>query len=200
MGNRAVCGKETGSGAYPLRVLSVRTLHIRDLDRERRVQALGEFSDHEVCADCARGRLDADGSFLASARPKLLRFGAVLLAGVLIIALSSAFPDGSRVFLMLGLAAVFCGAAGMGSAWKQGKERSARLAGMSREEALREAAWAAFLDSAPRKNGDEDLSYIPVNEETLRRKNGDLMILYDLLPEIAVEAHRRIHEPPEGPG
>ena len=37
------------------------------------------------------------------------------------------------------------------------------------------------------------LTYIPISEKTLRRKNGDLMILYHLLPEIAVEAWNRIH-------
>ena len=38
-----------------------------------------------------------------------------------------------------------------------------------------------------------DITYIPVDEETLARKNGELMIRYDLLPEIAFAAHKRIH-------
>ena len=50
-----------------------------------------------------------------------------------------------------------------------------------------------MLDAAPKKNDINDISYIPVDEKTLARKNGDLMILYDLLPEIAIEAHKRIH-------
>ena len=50
------------------------------------------------------------------------------------------------------------------------------------------------IDGAPKKNDINDITYIPVNEETLARKNGDLMILYELLPEIAIEAHKRIHE------
>jgi len=39
-----------------------------------------------------------------------------------------------------------------------------------------------------------DLTYIPVNGKSLKRKNGDLMILYGLLPEIAVEAWKRMHK------
>ena len=49
------------------------------------------------------------------------------------------------------------------------------------------------MDAAPKKHDINDITYIPVDEETLARKNGDLMILYDLLPEIAIEAHKRIH-------
>ena len=64
---------------------------------------------------------------------------------------------------------------------------------LGEEAALRRCAWVCLLDCAPRKNDVNDITYIPVDEETLSRKNGDLMILYDLLPEIAIEAHKRIH-------
>lgn len=50
-----------------------------------------------------------------------------------------------------------------------------------------------FTAEAPKKENENDLTYIPINEQTLRRKNGDLMILYDLLPEIAVQAWNRLH-------
>ena len=46
---------------------------------------------------------------------------------------------------------------------------------------------------SPRKEGSEDLTYIPINEKTLARKNGDLMVLYGLLPEISVQAWNRLH-------
>jgi hypothetical protein len=50
-----------------------------------------------------------------------------------------------------------------------------------------------MLEGAPKKDDINDITYIPVDEKTLARKNGDLMVLYDLVPEIAVEAHKRIH-------
>ena len=50
-----------------------------------------------------------------------------------------------------------------------------------------------YLAEAPKKENDNDLTYIPICEKTLARKNGDLMILYHLLPEIAVEAWNRLH-------
>ena len=46
---------------------------------------------------------------------------------------------------------------------------------------------------APKKEDMNDLTYIPVNEKTRSRKNGDLMILYNLLPEIAVQAWKHLH-------
>ena len=64
---------------------------------------------------------------------------------------------------------------------------------MTREEGLRSCAWECMIQGAPKKNDVNDITYIPVDETTLARKNGDLMILYDLLPEIAVQAYEKIH-------
>ena len=58
---------------------------------------------------------------------------------------------------------------------------------------MEQCAWECLVDGAPKKNDVNDITYIPINGKTLERKNGDLMILYDLLPEIAIEAHKRIH-------
>ena len=76
---------------------------------------------------------------------------------------------------------------------KKAKEKSASLRAMPKTEALEEAAWDVFVDEAPKKEDINDLTYIPVSEKTRSRKNGDLMILYHLLPEIAVEAWKRLH-------
>ena len=51
-----------------------------------------------------------------------------------------------------------------------------------------------FSDALPKKDGDNDLTYIPITEKTLAMKNGDLMIMYDLLPEIAKEAWNILHD------
>ena len=73
-------------------------------------------------------------------------------------------------------------------ALKGSKDRSTDI-----DKALEEAAWECFLEAAPKKNDINDITYIPVNDQTLARKNGDLMILYDLLPEIALQVYDRIH-------
>ena len=177
--------------AYTFRALEVRTLHVRDLDREKRVQALGEMRDFGVCAACAERELDG---ILSYGRPLLRRclpFAVILLAGA---ALSVFPPGGDRVFFLLGLAAVLCGILGIIPSVSQAVKKARVWRTLPREQALSQAAFEAAVRHAPAKDGDTDLTYIPVNDETLRRKNGDLMILYHLLPEIAVQAHKILHE------
>ena len=187
------CHRDAGGQGFSFHVLPVRTLHIRDLGGERRVQTLDPFEDHVICEDCARKMLARSRSPLQTARPMLKRFGSIFLIGAGILAADLLLLQGDRVFLLLGLCALGCGVLGCGSALKDSRERSRTLGRMKEEDALAEAAWEAFLEAAPKKSGDEDITWIPVNERTLARKNGDLMILYDLLPEIAVEAWKRIH-------
>ncbi|MBQ6376703.1 MAG: hypothetical protein IJJ52_03655 [Lachnospiraceae bacterium] len=186
-GNCSVCGKKA---AFHFRALEVRTLHVRDLDREKKVQALGGIRDFYICSECAENHLRDILSPRSVLVRKCLPFALILAAGT---ALAIRFFGGDRVFFLLGLMAVFCGAAGiLGSASGAVKKREL-YRNEDRERALYHAAFETACSAAPKKDGDTDLTYIPIDEETKRRKNGDLMILYNLLPEIAVEAYKRIH-------
>ncbi len=49
------------------------------------------------------------------------------------------------------------------------------------------------MDHAPKKYKNNDVTYIPITSRTLSMKNGDLMVMYKLLPEIAVKAYDLIH-------
>ena len=134
-----------------------------------------------------------------AARKQLLGFGAVFAAGALLIAATFLFLNAQRVFLLLGFAALICGILGVADAVKKAKEKERALRALPESEALEEAAWDVFTAEAPKKEDVNDLTYIPVNEKTLQRKNGDLMILYRLLPEIAVQAWNRLHPSPDEP-
>ncbi len=189
------CVRCGGEAAYPVRAIEVRTLHVRSLGGEKRVQALGDDKESAVCEACARAQLQLSLDPAKAARPALLRFGAVFAAGILIIAAVLLFVKESRqVFLLLGAAALVCGALGVYEALRKAKEKAASLAALPEAEALEEAAWDVFTAEAPKKEDVNDLTYIPVNGKSLKRKNGDLMILYGLLPEIAVEAWKRMHK------
>ena len=180
--------------AYPIRALEVRTLPVRGLGGERKVQALGDEKQDGVCEHCAREQLQLSLDPVQAAKSQLIRFGAVFAAGLLIEAVTFLFlKDNRQVFLLLGIAALICGALGIYDALKKAKEKSASLRALPETEALQEAAWDVFIAEAPKKEDVNDLTYIPVNEKTRSRKNGDLMILYNLLPEIAVEAWKRLH-------
>ena len=188
------CIRCARQATYPIRALEVRTLHVRSVGGERRVQALGDEKQAAVCASCARDQLSLSLNPVKAAKPQLLSFGAVFAAGLAVIAATVLFVRESRqVFILLGIAALVCGILGIYDALRRAKEKAALLAGLPESEATEEAAWDVFTANAPKKEDINDLTYIPVNEKTRSRKNGDLMILYHLLPEIAVEAWKRLH-------
>lgn len=185
------CG---GPAGLPVRALEVRTLHVRGMAGERRVQALGDEKAGAVCEHCAQEQLAVSLDPVRAAKSRLFAFGAVFAAGIVIEAVTFLFLDRHQVGILLGIAALICGVLGMVDALRGAKEKTASLRALPESEALREAAWDVFLAEAPKKEGQNDLTYIPVNEKTFARKNGDLMILYHLLPEIAVEAWNKLHK------
>ena len=185
-----------------LRALQVRTLPIRSLAGEKRVQALGEEVAAHVCEACAAKQLSFLKDVRNAVRKKVLVFGGVLAGGIIITALTLLL-NRERILLMPGIGAVICGVLGIAEAVQKAREKAAALRSMPEAEALEEAAFDVMVSSLPSKNGSDDLTYIPINEKTLARKNGDLMILYRLLPEIAKQAWNRMHgisdeeKPPE---
>lgn len=177
------CGEE--GPAYTFCVLEVQTLSLREISGERRVQALGLFHEWAVCGGCAEARLEA------SLRPggrlvrKCLPFLLVLVAGIVL----TAFARGENMVVrLLGPAAVFCGLSGSLSGCRGELARRKSWQALPREEALRQAAWACLLETAPKKDGENDLTYIPVDEMTSCLEPRELMERYDLLPAIAVKA------------
>ena len=182
-----ICGSKEKK--YDFDYLVVQTLHIRDIGGEKRVQALGERDSGTVCKSCAAKRL---GQIEAQTFPvkRLAPFIAIFLLGVII----SIFSIGKdRIIFMLGLAAVACGIMGCYSRLKVASVKREKYSTLSNDDALEEAAWDVFCDALPKKDGDNDLTYIPITEKTLAMKNGDLMIMYDLLPDIAKEAWNTLH-------
>ena len=186
------CGSP--DGAYPFHVLQVQTLHVRDLKGEKRVQAAGDFEDHCVCRKCAEQKLRDILHHQKNTALTLLPYLIALVVGIVIAAV---FWKRNGAFRLLGLGMLVCGILGTIGTCQTALKKKQKYIPLPQDKALEEAAWECFLEAAPKKNDINDITYIPVNQETLARKNGDLMILYDLLPEIAVQAHRRIHEPQE---
>lgn len=191
------CLKCGGGGEYPFRVLEVLTLHIREMSGEKRVQALGEFREYTICADCAQGWLDRALKPGKSLWRKLTPYGAVLIFGLAVLTVGW---RGGNAFRLLGGAGIFCGIAGGGSLLQRAREEKRTYSALPPEKALARAAWECLVETAPRKAGENDLTYIPVNGETLAMKNGDLSLAYDLLPAIARQTWDRLHGAGEGKG
>lgn len=182
------CGREHSD--YHFRVLQVQTLHVRDFGKNSRIQALGDFEEYDVCAACTKEKYDGIMDVKATIKKTVLLWGAVMILG-LVLALS--FWNGEGVFRLLGLGLLVGGGLCLYGNLQSATARKREFSALSREDGLYRSAWECMIDGAPKKNDINDITYIPVDEQTLARKNGDLMILYDLVPEIAIQAHKRIH-------
>ena len=176
---------------YPFRVLQVQTLHVRDLPGEKRVQALGDFENHCVCRKCAEQKLGSILNNRSATVRASIPFFLAMIAGII---LTAYFWSRNGAFRLLGLGLMACGILGSIGTLQSGEKKRSQFAPLPHGQALEQAAWDCFLEAAPKKHDVNDITYIPINQETLSRKNGDLMLLYDLLPEIAIQAHRKIHE------
>ena len=183
------CGREHQD--YHFRVLQVQTLHVRDFGKNSKIQALGDFEEYDVCASCAEEKYASAMDVTPSIRKLLVLWGLVMAAG---LALAVAFWHGEGVFRLTGLGALVGGGLCLISGLQTTTARKRQFETMGHVDALAQCAWECMIDGAPKKNDVNDITYIPVDEKTLARKNGDLMILYDLVPAIAVEAHKRLHE------
>ena len=182
------CGREHND--YHFRVLQVQTLHVRDFGKNSRIQALGDFEEYHVCAACAEEKYAAALDAAKAIRKTVTVWGIVMAVG---LALAAAFWNGEGVLRLAGLGLLFGGGLCLLGNLKTATARKREFSALSREEGLYRSAWECMIDDAPNKNDVNDITYIPVDEQTLARKNGDLMILYDLVPEIAIQAHKRIH-------
>lgn len=178
---------------YEFHVLEVQTLKVRDMQSEKRIQALGKYQDYAVCEECAKKQLEKNLSYKKTLLPGCILFGAIFLVGVATGLLCvTKFPAAGPV-KFFALAAMICGALGIYENVRNAKRHRREFTAMSSDDAMEAAAWEVLLTHAPKKSEDSDLSYIPINKKTFKMKNGDLMNMYDLLPEIAIKAYDMIH-------
>ena len=184
--NCTKCGKAHND--YHFRALHVETLHIRDI-KEKRVQALGDFEEFSTCKSCAEEKLSGRRISREALVKTCIPYVLMMVAGAIVALLfRSDLP-----IMACGVGLMVCGGTCLYGNVRSRIAKKREMDALGEEEALYRCAWECVIDGAPKKNGDNDITYIPVDAGTLARKNGDLMILYDLLPEIAIEAHKRIH-------
>ena len=100
MENKCIrCGSRAD---WSVSALEVRTLPVRGLGGERKIQALGDEKQSGVCERCAQEQLNLSLDPVRAVRPQLVRFGAVFAAGLLIEAVTFLFlKDNRQVFLLL---------------------------------------------------------------------------------------------------
>ncbi|MBQ7197556.1 MAG: hypothetical protein IJS40_09135 [Synergistaceae bacterium] len=170
------------------RVLEVHTLHIRDFNGERIIQALGEFKNFEIETACAKSELQAILYPFKRILRKIFPYFILLVVGIIFsLTLAKKFDD-IIVVKALGIIAAFCGVSGIFSETKKILTQRKNFLSMSPDEALKNSAWQCALKIAPKKFGDNDLTYIPVNDEVKNLSAEAIAEKYNLLEAISKKA------------
>ncbi len=168
--------------AYPFRVIDIQTLHIRDISGEKYVQAMGECADYAVCEACAKQYQSDVTGFGRKYQKKLIPAAGLILFGILYTLLVKVDILYMR---LLGAIAVFLGLVIIVTVLKTYRDQKDHFSSLSEADALQHAAWLKLLDTLPKKNGDQDITYIPVNKTTKAMNARQLSETYDLLGAIA---------------
>ncbi|MBR4196869.1 MAG: hypothetical protein IKQ95_09190 [Synergistaceae bacterium] len=191
--------KNDSPDAIKFRLLEVHTLHIRDFDGEKIIQALGEFQDYEICTACA---LRGARVFLYPAKlilRKCFPFVILLLAGMilsLLLTVNDSWPGLEGIFAVkaIGPLSVVVGLSGIFANVREILRVRESVSKMNHDEALRFSAYSLVLKNAPKKYQDNDITYIPVSKESQNMTPSQLAEKYNLLSAIAVKAHKLIQE------
>ena len=191
--------KSDSPDAIKFRVLEVHTLHIRDFDGEKIIQALGEFQNYEICTACA---LEGARVFLYPAKliaRKCFAFFMLILAGMilsLLLTVNDSWPGLEGIFAVkvIGPLAVIVGLSGIFANVREILKVRASVSKMNPEEAANFSAYNLVIKNAPKKYNDNDITYIPVNNDTFNMSAEKLAEKYNLLSAIAIKAHKLIQE------
>ena len=189
--------KSDSLDAIRFRLLEVHTLHIRDFDGEKIIQALGEFQDYEICTACA---LEGVRAFLYPAKlilRKCFAFAVLILAGMILtltLTVNDSWPLLEGVFAVkaLGPLAVIVGVSGVIGKVRGILRVRESVSKMNHDEAVRYSAYRLVIKNAPKKYQDNDITYIPVSRETQSMSASQLAEEYNLLPAISLKAHEML--------
>lgn len=189
--------KNDSSDVLKFRVLEVHTLHIRDFDGEKIIQALGEFQDYEICTACA---LEGVRAFLYPAKlilRKCFAFAVLILAGMILtltLTVNDSWPllEGVFAVKVLGPLAVIVGVSGVIGKVRGILRVRESVSKMNHDEAVRYSAYRLVIKNAPKKYQDNDITYIPVSKETQSMSTSQLAEEYNLLPAISLKAHEML--------
>ncbi len=179
--NCSNCQKEAD---FSYRVLEVQTLHVRSLKGDNKVQALGNFCNYGICRSCAERKLKDTLEFSGEKKKHCIFSIVIIILGCLILLNmgSEGLIGFTGLFFILGGVLIEYGTV---SEWYRMRKE---LMALPFDERLKRAAWLELLATAPKKSIDSDISYIPVDRETVNMKKGDFMVMYNLIPEIVEKA------------
>ncbi len=172
--------------AFHFPVLQVQTLKLREMKGERWIQALGDKAEYSVCRKCAAKRLKDSTSPVMRIFKKCIPFIALVVIGILTTIFL--FNETMITFKLLGPASIIVGIISIITVALAELKEGKALQAQSGEDAIRQAAWLLLLEKLPKKDGDNDLSYVPINKKTKGMQPKALALEYDLLMTNAKKA------------
>lgn len=164
--------------------LEIHTLHVRDFGGERLIQSVGNYRDFEISTACAENEARAVIFPIKRIFGKTLSFMILFFVGVI---LSFTLSLKTEIFAIkaLGIIAAFTGISGIISECRKILIQRRNLINMTPDERLKFCAWQCALKQAPKKFNDNDITYINIDEETLKLKTEELSEKYNLIPAIS---------------
>lgn len=179
---------------YSFRVLEIHTLHVRDFDGERLIQSLGEERVFSVCSACVSSEMRAVLFPAVRILKSSAGFGVLVFAGLVMSLTLSLNADMMGAIRIIGPLAVLTGISGIFGKVKEILRQRKILAGLSDDDAMRFSAWECAVKNAPKKYNENDITYIPVNDDTAGLSVKELAEKYVLIPAIAKQAHLKLND------
>ena len=172
---------------YKFHVLEVHTLHVRDFNGEKIIQALGDFKYLSVNSACVDSEMQAVIFPVKKILVKAFPFMIIFLAGLILTFMITLY-NYPVAFRIIGPVAIFCGGTGTFDSVRKILSERKILLSLTQDEALNKIAFKCAVKSAPAKYKDNDLSYIPVDEIKRAESPEELAEKYNLLPAISRKA------------
>ena len=172
---------------YKFHVLEVHTLHVRDFNGEKIIQALGDFRYLSVNTACVESEMQAVIFPVRRILVKVFPFMIIFLAGLVLTFMITLY-NYPVAFRIIGPAALFCGVTGTFDSVRKILSERKILLSLTQDEALNKVAFKCAVKSAPAKYKDNDLSYIPVDEIKCAGSPEELAEKYNILPAISRKA------------
>ena len=174
----ARCVQCGGVPQYHIQLMEVRMYQNPLIYEQEPVQVVEQTVKMDVCGDCARRQLRGDLHLLS---PKeLFQLGMVALMTALCLWV---YRSGQSAAMLPGAAA--CLVLGVGCTLAEARARHRKYASMPEPEELEAAAAEVAIAHAEQTDGGAETIYIPVTADTMKLRSDDLMIDFDLQPEVS---------------
>ena len=186
----AECKGCAGKADIVLPLQEVLTLRVRGMDGEKRVQALGQEMEAGLCHACLDQYIGRLAEPKEEIRKATLMYGGIALAGLAMFFIPASAMGFDLRFP--GAGAFVIGALGFIRRYQAIQERKKAIVSADAEE-NRNVYMLEYLHTLlPKKEGENDLSYVPLRDREAAMNIGTLAAAYGLLPGIAQQLSLRL--------